>query len=235
MTHADWSNEVVGRTGRVSGRGRFISGGLGARESALAASRVVLNDDQWIVEGADDEDEEICFNVDLSFEEVPSGWLERCRWNVSRFGRWTSREDILVLEARAWKQQQEQDAPPINEQAQSEACLARACVNSAPSETYQSTRSMSRHSSEQAALPYRADDSRYNDLTGYRQPSQKRTLHKRRTQPTEAAQSGACLVRACEYSASNETNQRACSKSKRNTAPLALTYSASAYRDDGYA
>ena len=67
------------------------------------------------------------------------------------------------------KQQQEQDAPPISEQAKSEACLARACVTSAPNETYQSTRSMSRHSSEQAALPYPANDSRYTDLTGYRQ------------------------------------------------------------------
>ena len=41
--------------------------------------------------GADDEDEEIGFNVDPSFEEVPSGWLERCRWNVSGFGRWITR------------------------------------------------------------------------------------------------------------------------------------------------
>ena len=31
----------------------------------------------------DGEVEEIGFNVDPSFEEVPSGWLERCRWNVS--------------------------------------------------------------------------------------------------------------------------------------------------------
>ena len=30
------------------------------------------------------------------------GLLEPCRWNVSGFGRWTRREDILVLEARAW-------------------------------------------------------------------------------------------------------------------------------------
>ena len=51
---------------------------------------------------ADDEDEEIRFNIDPSFEEVTSGWLERCRWNVSGFGRWTKREDILVLEARPW-------------------------------------------------------------------------------------------------------------------------------------
>ena len=63
--------------------------------------------------------------------------------------------------------QQEQDAPPISGQAQSEACLARACVNGAPNETYQSTRSVSKHSSERAALPYPADDSRYTDLTGY--------------------------------------------------------------------
>ena len=83
---------MVGRTGRVSERRRFISGGPGAWESALAASRVVLDDDQWIVEGADDEDEEIGFTVDPSFEEVPSVWLERCRWNVSGFGRWTRRE-----------------------------------------------------------------------------------------------------------------------------------------------
>ena len=102
MTHADWQKEVVGRTGRVSERRRFISFGPGAREGALAASRMVFDDDQWIVEGADDEDEEIGFNVDPSFEEVPSGWLERCRWTVSGFGRWTRREDILILEARAW-------------------------------------------------------------------------------------------------------------------------------------
>ena len=37
------------------------------------------------VELADDEDEEIGHNVDPSFEGVPSGWLERCRWNVSGF------------------------------------------------------------------------------------------------------------------------------------------------------
>ena len=67
------------------------------------------------------------------------------------------------------KQQQEQDATPNREQAQSEACLAQACVNSANNETYQSSRSMSKHSSEQAALPYPADESRFDDLTGCRQ------------------------------------------------------------------
>ena len=51
MTHADWPKDVVGRTGRTSERRRFISGGPGARESALAPSRVVLDDDQSIVEG----------------------------------------------------------------------------------------------------------------------------------------------------------------------------------------
>ena len=96
MSHADLPQDVVGRTRRVSERQRFISDG------ALAASRVVLDADQWIVEGADDENEETSFNIDPSFEEVSSGCLERCRWNVSSFGRWTRREDILVLEARAW-------------------------------------------------------------------------------------------------------------------------------------
>ena len=43
MTHADWPQEVVGRTRRVSERRRLISGGPGARESALAASRVDLS------------------------------------------------------------------------------------------------------------------------------------------------------------------------------------------------
>ena len=62
---------------------------------------LVWDDDQWFVEGAD-EDEETGFNNDPSFEEVPSGWLEPCRWNVSGFGRWSRRENILVLEARAW-------------------------------------------------------------------------------------------------------------------------------------
>ena len=102
MPHADWPKDVVGRTGTVSGRGRFVSGGASDRESALAASRVVLDGDQWVVEEADDEDEETGFGIDPPFEEVPSGWLERCRWNVSGCGRWTRREDILVLEARAW-------------------------------------------------------------------------------------------------------------------------------------
>ena len=102
MTQADWPKEVVGRTGRVSERRRFISSGPGARESALAASRVVLDDDKWIVEEADDEDEETGLNIDPSFEEVPSGWLEPCRWNVSGFGRWTRRENTLILEARSW-------------------------------------------------------------------------------------------------------------------------------------
>ena len=46
MTHADGPKEVVGRTGRVSERRRFLSSGPGARESPLAASRVVLDDDQ---------------------------------------------------------------------------------------------------------------------------------------------------------------------------------------------
>ena len=54
----------------------------------------VVDADQWTVEGTDDEDEETGLNVDPSFEEVPSGWLERCRWNVSGFGRWTRREDV---------------------------------------------------------------------------------------------------------------------------------------------
>ena len=44
--------------------------------------------------------------------------------------------------------------------------------------------------------------------------------------PTDVpAQSGACLARACECDASNETKQRACSMSKRNTVPPALPYS----------
>ena len=51
MTHADWPKEVIGRTGRVSERRRFITGGPCARESPLAASRVVLDDDLGIVEG----------------------------------------------------------------------------------------------------------------------------------------------------------------------------------------
>ena len=85
MTNADWPKEVAGRTGRVSERRRFISNGPGARKSALAASRVVLDDDQWIVEGADDEDEEASFNIDPSSEEVPSGWLEPSRVKISSF------------------------------------------------------------------------------------------------------------------------------------------------------
>ena len=36
MTHADWPKDVVERTGRVSGRRRFISGGPVVRESALS-------------------------------------------------------------------------------------------------------------------------------------------------------------------------------------------------------
>ena len=102
MAHADWPKDVVGRTGRASERRRFISGGPGARESALAASRVVLDDDQWIVEGADDTVEETGFHFDPSFEEVPFEWLEHCRWNVSCRGRWNRCEDIIILEARAW-------------------------------------------------------------------------------------------------------------------------------------
>ena len=57
---------------------------------------------QRIVEEADDTDEETDFHFDPSFEEVPFEWLELCRWNVSGCGRWTRRENILVLEARAW-------------------------------------------------------------------------------------------------------------------------------------
>ena len=49
----------------------------------------------------------------------------------------------------------------------------------------------------------------------------------------EQAQSGACLARACEYSASNDVNQSACSMSERNTVPPALPYSTSGYPDDG--
>ena len=51
----------------------------------------------------------------------------------------------------------------------------------------------------------------------------------------EQAHFGACLARACGYDALNETKQRACSMSKRNTVPPALPYSTSGYRDDGYA
>ena len=97
MTLADWQKEAVGRTGRVSESERSISSGPGAWESALASSRVVLDDDQWIVEEADDKDEEIGFNVDPSFEEVPSCWLERCRWNVSGL--------VGVKISSSWKQE----------------------------------------------------------------------------------------------------------------------------------
>ena len=102
MTHADWPKDVVGRTVRVSERRRIISGGPGARESALAASRVVLGDDQWIVDGAEDTHDRTCFHLDPSFEEVPFEWLERCRWNVSGCGRMNKCENIIILEARAW-------------------------------------------------------------------------------------------------------------------------------------
>ena len=54
MTHADWPELVVGRTGRLSERRRCISGGPSARESGLAATRVISDGGQWIVEGADD-------------------------------------------------------------------------------------------------------------------------------------------------------------------------------------
>ena len=100
MTQADWPKDVVGRTGRASERRRFISGGPNARESALAASRVVWDDDQWIVEEADDTDEATGFHFDPSFGVVPFEWLERCRWNVSGSGRWNRCEDIIILEAR---------------------------------------------------------------------------------------------------------------------------------------
>ena len=93
MTHADWPEFVVGRTGRTSERRRFFSGGPGARESALAASRMISDDGQWMVEGADD---------DPSFVEVLSMWLDLCRWGVTGFGRWARKENILVLEAGAW-------------------------------------------------------------------------------------------------------------------------------------
>ena len=76
----------MGRTGRVSERRRFISGGPGARR-ALAASRVVLDDDQWMVEGADDEDEETGFHIDPSFVEVSTVWPDGCRFSVSGFGK----------------------------------------------------------------------------------------------------------------------------------------------------
>ena len=87
MTHADWPELVVGRTGRLSERRRFISGGPGARESALAASLVISYDGQWIVEGADDEDEEIGFNINPSFVEILPVWLDRCRCSVTGIGR----------------------------------------------------------------------------------------------------------------------------------------------------
>ena len=92
MTHGDWPELVVGRTGRLSERRRFISNGPGARESALAASCVVLDDGQWIVEDADDEYEEVGFNIDPSFAEVPSMWFDPGRWNVSGFSCWTRSE-----------------------------------------------------------------------------------------------------------------------------------------------
>ena len=44
MTNLDWPELVVGRTGRVSERRRYILGGPEAWESALAASRVISDD-----------------------------------------------------------------------------------------------------------------------------------------------------------------------------------------------
>ena len=51
----------------------------------------------------------------------------------------------------------------------------------------------------------------------------------------EQAHSGACLARACGCDASNQTKQRACSMSKRNTLPPAVPYSTSGHQDDGHA
>ena len=52
--------------------------------------------------GADDDDEETGFHIDTSFVEVSPVWLDRCRWSGSGFGRWARRENILILDARAW-------------------------------------------------------------------------------------------------------------------------------------
>ena len=102
MTHADWPKDVVGPHGASKRTSTFHFWWTWCAESALAASRVVLDDDQWMVEGAHDTDEDTDFHFDISLEEVPIEWLELCRWNVSGCGRWNRCEDVIILEAIAW-------------------------------------------------------------------------------------------------------------------------------------
>ena len=221
MTHADWPNEVVGRTGRVSERRRFISGGPGARESALAASRWFWTITNGLSRELTTKIRKLALLLILPFEEVPTGWLETCRWNVSGVGRWTRRENILVLEARAWMKWSAYVKVSTEQNAANSFLVTTWlwCGLSVVGDRV----SLHSSSSFAAQLPtILARDmvivSRWIISDA---PSRLQEQHQPQVQvvhPTdEPAQSGACLARACEYSASNGTNQREFVLSQKET------------------
>ena len=98
-----WPREVVSRVGRRIERSRFKRlGSHSARESALCAAGFQYDGRDWgpLTVASAKRLNEAGWEVDPSFEEVPSGALKRHIWSPMFWGGWLYKENIGILEAR---------------------------------------------------------------------------------------------------------------------------------------
>ena len=104
ISQAWWPKSVVAETGRLQERSRFRrSSTHSARESALTAAGFSYDGQTWgrISESAAKRLSEAGWELNPSFQEVPSFGLRREFWSPKQWGRWLFSEAIGILEARA--------------------------------------------------------------------------------------------------------------------------------------
>ena len=104
ISQAWWPKSVVAETGRLQERSRFRrSSTHSARESALTAAGFSYDGQTWgrISESAAKRLSEAGWEINPSFQEVPSFGLRREFWSPKQWGRWLFSEAIGILEARA--------------------------------------------------------------------------------------------------------------------------------------
>ena len=103
VCQAWWPKEKVAEQGRRLERSRFRRvGPHSARESALqAAGFARSNGGRWTLPSSGAKAIEGRLDVNDGFHEIPAAGLRRELWNPVLHGRWSFKEDILVLEARA--------------------------------------------------------------------------------------------------------------------------------------
>ena len=104
VCHAWWPQSEVSKCGRRLERSRFRrSSGHSARESALQAAGFELNAGLWTKSNVETSKRlaQAGWELDDSFEEVPSAGLKRELWHPKIWGKWRFNENIFLLEAKA--------------------------------------------------------------------------------------------------------------------------------------